>query len=126
MNQLQIIYQASSYWILQFSCPLVANPNVYTSSARKDVHEIMQIVIFFQCDSDNLNGDNEEFPALLAYSLTLTAISDIIVVVHIEVENQLPFLSFSKRFFLGDFTPNGPSIHLDRYLLKSRHHSFPH
>jgi hypothetical protein len=99
---------------------------MYTSSSRKNIHKIVKVKVFLQSYSDYLNCHNQKLPALHTDCFTLTAVSDIVIVIHIEIENQLSFLSSAWRVFFWYFTPYGTGIDFDWYLFKSGGHSFPH
>ena len=86
-HQFQIVHDRLSHRVLQLPCSLVAHPNVKSSPSRKDEHQLLVSEILLQGFLNNLNRDDQQFPAFRAYSFTLAACTNVIVVVHIEVED---------------------------------------
>lgn len=99
---------------------------MHTSTSRKDKHEVVEIKVLLEGSLEDLDSDDDEFPTLHTNCLPRAAIPDIVVVIHVEIENKLSFLRFSKRFLLRNLAPNSPSIYLQWHLLTLGYHPLLH
>lgn len=88
----------------QFSCSLIGNPTMHTSSTRIDPEQVLEPKIFSQHTVNDLDGNGHEFPALSADITTATTRSDFIVICHINIKHQFTLqgleLGCSKHLFV--------------------------
>ena len=84
---------------------------MHTSASRKYINKFLKPEILLQCSRDNLLGYNHKFPAQLTGIFALTAFSDIIIIIHIEIKYKLS-LHWSELFviFRWRACPNSSSI----------------
>jgi hypothetical protein len=86
---------------------------VETSAAGEDKEELSEAEVLLEGLLEHFHGDHEQSPALAANALTLAAGSHVIVVIHIEVEDQLPFQGLGiGRVLLGSTGPDSSSVKL--------------
>lgn len=109
-------------------CPgfFIADPDVHTSTTGVDVHELGEAKVFRKGSGDDFFGDDHELPAVLATLFTLATGSNVIVVIHIKIENEFPLHGFELLGILGGRTcPNCPSVQLSgRFVIHRCHPPF--
>lgn len=82
------------------------------SASREDEHELGEAEVLGEGVLDDLDSDDQQFPALDADLLARAAGSHIVVVVHIKIEDELPLQGLAVRVLLRHSVPDGPRIDL--------------
>ena len=98
-----------------------------TAAARKHEHELSEGEVLGESLSDDVLGDEHELPAVDACGLAGAASADIIVVVHVEVEDELALNGTDLLVVLGrDACPDCACVQLARGLVHERGHAVAH
>lgn len=98
LDDIHIVDNGISHFVLHFAGSLVRNPRVNTSSARKDPQKIGKVEIFLANLRNNHHGNFQVRKATFANFGSRAARSDLIVLVHINIENH--FLLQGHKGFL--------------------------
>lgn len=83
-----------------------------SSASREDEHELREAEVLGEGLLDDFDCNDEQLPALHAHLLARAAGPDVVVVVHVEVEDELPLQGLSVGVLLGHPVPDGPSVNL--------------
>lgn len=96
------------------------------SASREDKHELGEAKVLGEGILDDLNSNDQQLPALDAYLLARAAGSDIVVVVHIKVENELSLQGLAICVLLRHSVPDSPCVDLPGDGGMSVDHPFLH
>lgn len=102
-QKLEVSSNRSAFLVVHFSCSLVTDPCVSTSPSGVNPEDMLEAKVFSQRSIDDFDGHCDESPTLLANVGAGTASSDLIVICHIDIKNQLfcnrtESTRFAKRF----------------------------
>ena len=105
-SQIAVADHCLSHVVLHFPRCFVTDPGVNTSTAREDPQQIGKVKVLSQYLSDNDHCNLEVGEAPLAYVCPFAAGSNIVVVVHIDIEDHL-FVGGNEGFFVTSIVSVG-------------------
>lgn len=88
-QKLKIPCYCPSLLIIHLPCPLVTNPTMCTSSPGVHPQQVLEAKVFPQRLVHDLDRHCDECPALVTNLCLLTARSDVVVICHINIKDQL-------------------------------------
>lgn len=88
-QQFEVVCDTPPLLVVHFSGALVADPGVSASSTRVDPQDVLEAKVLPQCCVDHLDGHCDKGPAFVADVCALTARSDVVVIRHIDIKDQL-------------------------------------
>mmetsp|Transcript_29608 Transcript_29608/g.71077 ORF Transcript_29608/g.71077 Transcript_29608/m.71077 type:complete len:215 (+) Transcript_29608:694-1338(+) len=100
-NKRQILRHGCSLVVGQLPSLFVANPAVDPSSSREDKQNVLEAEVFTKCSIKTPNGGSHEAPALPAHICTSATRPDVVIFIHVDVENKLT-LNRPKALFFVD------------------------
>lgn len=88
-EELEVVGNALSFLVIHVSCTLVADPGMSTSPSGINPKNVLEAKVFPQSGINDFDGHGDEGPALLADVGAGTTCPDLVIVGHVNIEDQL-------------------------------------
>jgi hypothetical protein len=88
-KELEIARNAAPFRVIEEACTLIANPGVGATAARVDPEDVLEAEVFAKSNVEGLDCHGYEPPAFEAYARACAACSYIVVICHVDIENEL-------------------------------------
>lgn len=89
-----------SHFICHIPCFRITNPTMHSSSTREHPQTICKIKIFLENLMNYLSCDTRKSPTFLTNFCSRTALSNVIIWIHINIKHHL-FFHWNEWFFLS-------------------------
>jgi hypothetical protein len=88
-EELKVARYCATLLVVHEACALVANPGVGSTATGVDPEDMRKAKVFAQCDVDDFYGHCNERPTPVTDRCAGTACTDIVVIRHIDIKDQL-------------------------------------